>query len=423
MENDSDVEFRAFVGIDWADTKHDICVQAAGSKQRELSCIPHQVERIEEWACALRDRYGGPIAVALELSKGPIIYALQKYDFLTLFPINPTTLAKYREAIHPSGAKDDPSDAQIALELLVDHRDKLKALKPQSVGMRHLLFLVEERRILVNDKVRFTNRLGNALKQYFPQAIEWFDRRDTILFCDFISRWPTLAQVKRARTATLERFFHDHNLRFPKVVEARIEGIRKAVPLTEDPAVIAAHQLQVQVVAEQLRATLLAIDRFDHEIAAVAPKLEDYKLFSALPGAGEHLTPRLIVAFGEQRERFNSADELQRYAGVAPVTVRSGKKNWVHWRWACPTFLRQTIVEWSAQTINKSFWAGAYYRQQRGRGSSHQMAVRALAYKWIRILFRCWQSRIPYNETTYLNALLRRGSPLLNSASSAAASP
>lgn len=170
MEKDSDVEFRAFVGIDWADTKHDICVQVAGSKQRELSCIPHQVESIEEWACALRDRYGAPIAVALELSKGPIVYALQKYGFLTLFPINPTTLAKYREAIHPSGAKDDPGDAQIALELLVEHRDKLKALKPQSVGMRHLLFLVEERRILVNDKVRFTNRLGNALKQYFPTA-------------------------------------------------------------------------------------------------------------------------------------------------------------------------------------------------------------------------------------------------------------
>lgn len=121
---------------------------------------------------------------------------------------------------------------------------------------------------------------------------------------------------------------------------------------------------------------------------------------------------------GEQRERFSGADELQRYAGVAPVTVRSGKKNWVHWRWACPTFLRRTIIEWSAQKINKSFWAGVYYRQQRGKGSSHQMAVRALAYKWIRILFRCWQSRIPYNETTYLNALQRRGSLLLNTASS-----
>ena len=416
MTTSSDLSFTAFVGIDWADAKHDVCVQEAGSKRREFACIPHQVDRIEEWACSLQERFGGRIAVALELAKGPIVYALQKYDFLVLFPINPSMLAKYREAIHPSGAKDDPSDAQIALELLVEHRDKLSVLNPQGVEMRTLLFLVEERRLLVNDRVRFTNRLGNALKQYFPQAVEWFDRRDTILFCDFITRWPTLPQVKHARTASLERFFHEHNMHFPSVIEERIKGIRVALPLTEDPAVIGAHQLQVQVIAEQLRATLHAIDRFDEEIAEIAPKLDDFKLFSALPGAGKHLTPRLMVAFGEQRERFKSAAEFQQYAGVAPVTIRSGKKNWVHWRWACPIFLRQTIVEWAAQTINKSYWAGAYYRQQRAKGNSHQTAVRSLAYKWVRILYRCWQARTPYNETTYLNALQKRGSPLLQPA-------
>ena len=140
--------------------------------------------------------------------------------------------------------------------------------------------------------------------------------------------------------------------------------------------------------------------------------LPDYALFSALPGAGPHLAPRLLAAFGEQRERFRSAQELQRYSGIAPVTERSGKKCWVHWRWQCPTFLRQTFVEWAAQTINKSFWAGAFYRQHRDQGSTHQAAVRALAYKWIRILYRCWQTRCAYDEATYLNALQRRGSPL-----------
>ena len=96
------------------------------------------------------------------------------------------------------------------------------------------------------------------------------------------------------------------------------------------------------------------------------------------------------------------------------MTERSGKKHWVHWRWQCPTFLRQTFVEWAAQTINKSFWAGIYYRQQRDKGCSYQAAVRALAFKWIRIIYRCWQSKTPYNEAAYLNALKRRGSPLLN---------
>jgi transposase len=182
-----------------------------------------------------------------------------------------------------------------------------------------------------------------------------------------------------------------------------------------NPAVIKPNQLLVLALVEQLRATLQAIDSFDAEIASVSQTLPDYALFRALPGAGATLAPRLLAAFGEQRERYQSAAEVQRYAGIAPVTESSGKKHWVHWRLQCPTFLRQTFVEWAGATIPRSFWAAAYYRQQRDKGCSHQAAVRALAFKWIRILYRCWQTRTPYDESTYLNALKRRGSPLLAS--------
>ncbi len=156
-----------------------------------------------------------------------------------------------------------------------------------------------------------------------------------------------------------------------------------------------------------------SIKQFDAEIEKVATQHTDYALFSALPGAGPSLAPRLLVAFGEQRERYQNAAELQKYSGVAPVTERSGKKHWVHWRWQCPAFLRQTFVEWAAQTINKSFWAGEYYRQQRDKGSTHQAAVRSLAFKWIRIVYRCWQTGVAYDESRYLKALERRGSPLV----------
>jgi transposase len=415
MMKPSNAEFTAFVGLDWADAKHDICLQATDSEHREFDCIPHKVDRIEQWALSTHKRFGGPIAIALELSKGPIVYALQKYDFLVLFPINPSTLAKYREAFTPSRAKDDPTDAELALDLLLRYPDRFKPLAPQSVVMRTLVTLVEQRRGLVNDRVRITNRLRNALKQYYPQMLEWFDRIETPLFCDFLTRWPTLAQAKRARQSTLERFFHAHNMRFSHVLDTRVKAIKAATPLTMDAAVIMPHRLYALVLAEQLRVSLQAIRRFDDEIAQLAPTHPDYALFSALPGAGPSLAPRLLVAFGEQRNRFSSAAEVQKYSGIAPVTERSGRKHWVHWRWQCPTFLRQTFVEWAAQTINKSFWAGAYYRQQREKGCSHRAAVRALAFKWIRILFRCWQARTPYNETTYLNALKRRGSMLLDS--------
>jgi transposase len=406
-------QFTAYVGIDWADLKHDICLQPAGSEQREFDCFVHKADRIEQWAQSLHQRFGGQIAVALELAKGPIVYALQKYDFLVLFPINPSTLAKYREAFTPSHAKDDPTDAELALDLLMRHPERFAPLQPQSKDMRTLLSLTEHRRELVDDKTRFTNRLTDTLKQYYPHALDWFDQRDTVLFCDFLARWPTLTQVKRARRASLQAFFYAHNGRRPHVISARLDAIKAATPLTDDMGVIAPCRLQVLVLVEQLRTTLQAIDRFDREIAALAPKLPDYFLFESLPGAGPHLAPRLLAAFGEQRERFSGADQIQKYSGIAPVVERSGKKNWVHWRWQCPKFVRQTFVEWAAQTINKSFWAGAYYRQQRDKGSSHPAAVRALAFKWIRILYRCWQTRTPYDESTYLNALKRRGSPLL----------
>ena len=406
--------FTAYIGIDWADTKHDICIQAAGEERREFSRISHKVDEIEDWAQALYRRFGGPIAIAVELSKGPIVYALQKYDFFVIFPVNPSTLANYRKAFSPSRAKDDPTDAEIALELILCHPDRFKPLKPQSVEMRTLASLVEQRRRLVNDRVRITNRLRYTLKQYYPQALEWFDRIDTPLFCDFIERWPTLIQIKRARRTTLETFFHQHNMRFAHVLEDRIQAIKGASPLTLDDAVITPHRLQAVMLVDQLRVALNAIKLYDTQIAELAPRHPDFALFDALPGAGPSLAPRLLVAFGEQRDRFNSAAELQRYAGIAPVTERSGKKCWVHWRWQCSTFLRQTFVEWAAQTINKSFWAGAYYQQQRDKGCSYNAAVRALAFKWIRILYRCWQTRTPYDEAIYLKALKRRGSPLLN---------
>jgi len=408
-------EFAAFIGIDWADAKHDICLQVANTEKREFAVLPHRPDAIDQWACSLRQRFQSrPVAVCLELAKGPLIYALQKHEFLVLFPVNPATLAKYRGAFTPSHAKDDPTDAEYQLELLVLHRDKLKALNPQSAPMRTLESLVEQRRRLVDDSKRITNRLTSALKQYYPQAVEWFEAKDTVLFCDFLSRWPTLKQVKHARRATLQAFFREHNARSAKLVEERLTAIKSATSLTEDIAVITPHRLLVQALVDQLRVTLQAIERFDAEISAISRTLPDYPLFRNLPGAGAALAPRLLTAFGEQRERYDSAVEIQQYTGIAPVTERSGKQHSIHWRLQCPTFLRQTFVEWAAETIPRSFWAGAYYRQQRAKGCSHPAAVRALAFKWIRILYRCWKTRTPYDESQYLNALKRRGSPLLN---------
>src|SRR6266568_5233721 len=213
--------FAAFVGIDWADATHAICLQAAGTAKRECFQLEHTPEAIDAWVTTLRTRFNGqPVAVCLELDKGPLVSALRKYDFLVLFPINPLMLARYREAFTPSRAKDDPTDAELQLELLLTHRDTLQPLQPQSPAMRALAQLVEHRRRVVGDKVRLTNRLTSTLKNSFSHALQWFQDKDTLLFCDVLCRWPTLKAAQLARRTTLENFFRAHHVRSADVITA-----------------------------------------------------------------------------------------------------------------------------------------------------------------------------------------------------------
>jgi transposase len=162
MREQEAVVYSAYVGIDWANSKHDVCVQQAGSESRKFDVITHSPEAIDAWVKNLHLHCGGTIAVAVELSKGPIVSALQKYDFIDIYPINPSSLAKYREAFQPSKAKDDPTDAQLALDMLLRHPEHFKLLKPQSAEMRALATMVEQRRRLVGERVRITNRLRSA---------------------------------------------------------------------------------------------------------------------------------------------------------------------------------------------------------------------------------------------------------------------
>ena len=407
-------DFAALIGIDWADRSHEICMALPNCSTFKTDTLPHKPEAIDRWAMEIKKRFPKKrIAICCELKKGPLIYALSKYNHLVLFPVNPQTVAKLRKAFSTSGAKDDPNDAQLQCELLAKHMDKLSPLMPQNPKLRALQQLVEYRRRCVSDKVQITNRLRSALKNYFPQVLEWFADIDTNIFCDFLTRWPTLRAAKRARKTTLFNFFQNHNARYSNINHQRIQAIKSAVTLTEDEGILLPNQLLVQRLIEQLRVALNTIECFDDEIKTIFQQLTDRKLFESFPGAGVVLAPRLCAAFGEQRNRYQSADEIAKYAGIAPVLERSGKKSWVHWRYACPKFLRQTFVEWAGESVRHSFWANAYYNQQKAKGKPHQTIIRCLAFKWIRIAFRCWQNRKPYDESTYLQALKKRNSPLL----------
>ena len=408
-------DFSALIGIDWADKKHDVCEMPSGSKEYHYAVISSTPESIHAWAMSLKKRYPNkPVAVACELKKGPLIYALSKYKHIIIFSINPSTVAKYRKAFTHSGAKDDPNDARIQTEILTLHMDKLDAIVPESAEVRALAQLLEYRRKIVQDRVNLSNRINAILKNYYPQALDWFKEKDTVIFCDFLTKWSSLDDIKKVRKQTLMNFFNQHNSRYPAVNEKRFADIKSAQALTEDSGVIEPNKIMIEVLIPQLKLLIESIERLDREIKQRYKNQKDRKLFDSFPGAGPQLAPRLFVAFGVNRERYHDATELQKYAGVAPVIEQSGQKKWTHWRYSCPTFLRQTFIEWSGQSVRYSFWAKAYYEQQISKGKPHNTVIRALAFKWIRIAYRCWKTNTPYDESKYLKALKQRGSPLLN---------
>ena len=408
--------FAAYVAIDWGDSKHVWSLQPADSDRRERGEIEHSPEAVAAWAAMLSARFGGqPVALAVEQSRGPLVFMLGKYEQLHVYPIHPRAAAQFRAALFPSGAKDDPSDAELLLDLLVHHRARLRRLKPDTEQTRLVQHLVEGRRKLVNERTRQTNRLTAQLKLYFPQMLDWFDAVDSPLVGALLKRWPTLEALQKARPDTVRSFFTTHNCRSQELIERRLDQIRSAIPAVRDKALIEAAQTMTKVLVELIATLREGIASFDRQIAQAVAAHPDFAIFDSFPGAGPALAPRLLAAFGSQRERYQSAADLQTFSGIAPVTVRSGKSQWVHVRWACPRFLRQTFHEWAAHSIGFCDWARAYYQQQRGRGNDHHAAVRALAFKWIRIAFRCWKDALPYDDARYMQSLRRRGSPLIAS--------
>lgn len=403
----------AWIGLDWADQRHEVRLQAVGSENSKACTVEQKPEALHAWVAQLRARFPqGVIALALEQSRGAVISALMNYDFLWLYPVPPKGLARYRQAFFTSGAKSDVTDADLLLEMVRSHRDRLRVWQPDDELTRQLRLLVEHRRETVADRTRLTNRLGALLKTYFPQALEWAGELREAAACEFLGTWPSLEAWQAAGRATQRKFFRRHRRMTAEALEKLLDAIAQAQPLTRDRALLQASVLMTQTLVEQLRALHAALARLDAALAKLFAQHPDQELFRSLPGAGEALAPRLAAALGTNRQHYQSAEEVQQFSGIAPVTEASGKQHWVHWRLACPKFLRQTFHEFADASRKRSRWAQAYYQQRRQQGATHHSAIRALAYKWIRILYRCWQTRTPYQEEIYLAALQRRHSPL-----------
>jgi transposase len=401
----------AWIGLDWGDKEHAFAIQDAEGKS-EASTLPHSAESLHAWLQSLGQRYGDrPVALAIEASRGAVIHALLEYPWLIIYPVNPITSARYRMAFTPSGAKDDLPDAKVLLELVRDHADKLRALEPQDSATVKLAGLVEARRKLVDRRTQIILQIESLLKTYYPQALEVAGDFKSEMAVAFLNRWPDLISLKAVRPATLKNFYHQHQIRSPKLIEERLVLIAKAKALTTDVDRVEVAVLHLRALLGQLQVFQQHIPRFDEHIRQAFAQHADRNLFKDLPGAGPQLAPRLCVAFGTLRSLYPDPASLQKYAGLAPVREKSGSQLWTHWRWQAPTFLRQTFVEWAGQTVRYSSWAKVYYQRMLKKGKKHAVILRALAFKWIRVLWKCWQDHQPYDEVRYLKQLLHRKSP------------
>ena len=408
----TDDPYAAFIAIDWADEKHAFALQCSAAAKKETGTLEQKPELIGAWVGKLRERFGGRlIAVAVEQSRGALIHALLAYDFLVIYPIHPTTVAHFREAFKFSGAKSDPLDTDQILEILTKHLNLLRPLKPDTQETRLLSRLVEDRRKTVDLRTAHIQALQASLKEYFPQALEVLNNNVTSrMAADFLKKWPTFERFQQAKPTTLKRFFYGHNVRSPKAIENVLAVAEKSQPLTTDQAIVESGSCLSLMHAQTIQTLNGFIDQYDKRIEKVFHDHPEAQLFSGIPGAGPAMAPRLVAFWGTDRSRYEQARNVQQFTGIAPVTKRSGKMCVVYFRRACPHFLRQTFHEFARLSVHKCQWARNYVDYYTDKGKEYHAIIRALAFKWIRILFRCWQNRTPYDEAKYMEALKKRGS-------------
>ena len=419
-------EYAALIGLDWGDKQHAVALRVRGETNTESFEIEHCPQSLHRWLDQLKERFGAkPVAVAVEASRGAIISALLEHSWLCIYPVHPATSRRFSTAFTPSGAKDDMPDAHILLDILRCHRSRLRMLLPHEAKTRRLSLLVEARRTAVDRRTMFSNQLTSLLKGYFPQALELTgDKRYSPLALAFLARWPDLESLKKAQPQSVRRFYYAHQVRRPELIEQRIEAIRAARALSTDRDLCDVSVIELKSLLGQISLLQKYIAALDLIIADAFAACADAPIFNSLPGAGAALAPPLSVLFGEDRARWSTPVELQTYYGIAPVIERTGRKprskskskaegkKWIHWRWNAPRFARQTLVEWAGVSVKFSSWAKAYYYQQKARHKSHSAILRALAFKWLRILWRCWKDRTPYSEALYL-AQIQKRNPLL----------
>lgn len=398
------------VGIDSSDTHHDIHAEAAGFTTVLRLRISNDAAGFQRLFEALREAFGDlPYRFGVE-NPTLLLGRFLLHAGHAVYAINPRSVAKMREALAASGKKDDPLDAESVCLLL---RRRAEDLTPVGLGSTEGLLLtglVQQRVDIVEEKNRVVNQLTAVLKGYYPRALELFGDLEQPLTRAFLQTFGSPAALAAATPEAWQALFTGQ--RYPR--PARIGDLwelaqRPHVAVSPVDEALGARQVHrllrtLEVLLEELRSLEEAIkERFEQH--------PDAEIFRSLPGAAAVLAPALFALLGDDRERWDDWRDVARISGTVPVTRSSGASRTINMRYHCDREARRTLHLFAGCSRRSCPWANEFYAAQRRRGKSHGTALRNLATKWLRILFRLWKDRVSYDEALYLKQRESRHAP------------
>jgi transposase len=393
-----------YIGLDWADTHHDVQVLDEAGKRVGARRFAHSHPGLHELKEYLLSIAPSPeqLACIVETSHGLLIAFLLDAGF-PVYPVNPKTANQLRKA---AGAKTDRLDAYLLAKTGRFDLPELRRLEPDTPSVQELQTLSRDQDALIQTQTRLVNQLTACLKDYYPAALHLFAKLQQRSALVFLQAYPTPQAAQAASleelTVTLRTGKHPH----PRRAAAKsFEELHRPQLVASEVIVRAKSRLMLSLV-KQLLVVIQDIASYDEAIRTLFLSHPDQELWSSLPGAGKRLAPRLLAEWGEDRGRYADANSVQTLAGTAPVPSQSGNYAKAYKRFACVKPLRNALYQFAWQSTRQEAWALAYYQRKRAEGKSHSMAVRALANVWVRIIYRMWVTQSCYQTAIFEAARL-----------------
>jgi transposase len=398
---------RYYIGVDWADTAHAVWVEDDDATKILSRSVPQTVEGLSEWGRWLDEQRAGGIELwaAIEKPEGRIVDFLLDHGVL-VFAVNPKALDRARDRFRMSSAKSDPFDARVLASFLRTDHGHLQPLRPSSEAAQELKGLTRDYARHVRQQTRVLNQLTATLKAYYPRALELGAELTSVWARDFLRTYPTPADLTALTERQWQRWARAHRLSQERIAElwTLLQGPQLPVP----GHVVRVHARRLGALLAQLDVAVTTVQGYREAVSDFFGELPEAEWATSLPGGRHGVTvPRLYAELGDAAERWQSFRHLQAHGGTVPVTQRSGQQYNVTFRFACNMHLRDAAQQFAFNSLSHSEWARAYYDRCRKRGQEHHHALRALAAKWLKIIFVLWSRRIAYDETQHLATIAR----------------